>query len=79
WYDGTYSFIETSFSDKGIVLSLTVYGTQSIKLITNYQPEQVTSSSKDIHIVAWKCRGDHLIIEVAAHDIQGNQTQITLR
>ncbi len=79
WYDGTYSFVDMSYTENEVVISMTIYGTQSIKLITDYDPQQVISSNEYVEVKDFERRGDHLIIKVAAQDIQGNHTRLTLR
>ena len=78
--DGTYNVYSFKSVKKNIFIKLRVYGKQKIKIRTTQAPVQVKISNRNVQLLEQDYSNEKqlLILELDAHDIQGETTKIEL-
>lgn len=71
WHEGTANIFEVTQKHEETKIDLCLYGAQEVLLITEREPDRVTSNNPTITILNWSMEGNKLRIRARAHDIQG--------
>ncbi|MEO9477713.1 MAG: hypothetical protein ABJG41_19360 [Cyclobacteriaceae bacterium] len=78
WHDGTSNIFDVETQPHEVKIDLCLYGKQTLKLRTSKVPFRVESNNSGIAITDWKNEGSMLLLELKAHDLQGELGSIKI-
>ena len=79
WHDTTSNILDVTTKDDLMKIDVSWYGDQQLKLLTTKEPLEIESNNPGIKIKGWSKEMDHLLIRIAAHDLQGEIGSVSIR